>query len=185
MLLLLYEGGYTKKQTRFGGPHFATPTASAGETGRSGSRAPSSVRWSNKKFGRNFITFIDHVVDVQGKMRERALHFEQAAQAASGGERAATARTRPFLAGSGRSSAWNMLHSRSEPHGRACAASNRAFLTSICRAVPRRCSRVQGGGACGRHSASHGACWQGHAFSMISNRSARRQHHVSRVTCTS
>ena len=163
----------------------ATPTASEGETGRSGMCSPSSVEISYKNFGRNFITLIDHVVDVQGKMRERALHFEHAAQEASGGERAATGRIRPFLAGSGRSSALIMLCSRSEPHGRACAASNRAFLTTICCAVPRRCSRVQGGGACGRHSANHGARWQGHAFDMVSDRSARRQHDVARVTCTS
>ena len=136
-------------------------------------------------FGRNFITSLDHVVDVQGKMRERALHFEHAAQAASGRERATTGRIRPFLAGSGQLRAWSMRNSRSAPRGRACAASNRAFLTTICSAVPRRCSRVPGCGACGRHSANHGACWQGRAFDILSDRSARRQHHVSRVTCTS
>ena len=54
--------------------------------------SPSSVEISYKNFGRNFITLIDHVMDVQGKMRERALHFEHAAQEASGGERAATGR---------------------------------------------------------------------------------------------
>ena len=64
--------------------------------------SPSSVEISYKNFGRNFITLIDHVVDVQGKMRERALHFEHAAQEAIGGERAVTGRIRPFLAGSNR-----------------------------------------------------------------------------------
>ena len=88
-----YEGGYTKKQTRFGEQTLATPTASAGETGRSGSRAPSSVRWSNKNFGRNFITFIDLLWTSKGKCANvHSILSKQAAQAASGGERAATAR---------------------------------------------------------------------------------------------
>ena len=39
----LLRGGYGKKQTRFGGQKLATPTAPAGETGRSGFRAPSSA----------------------------------------------------------------------------------------------------------------------------------------------
>ena len=45
---------------------------------------------------------LDHGVDVQGKMRERALHSDHAAQAASGSERAVTVRHGPDTAVSGR-----------------------------------------------------------------------------------
>ena len=184
MFSTLYEGRSNKKRTRFGEQILAIPTTSACETGRSGISSPRSVEISYKNFDRNFITFLDHVVDVQGKMRERALHFEHPAQAVGGGERAATDRMRPFLAGSGRLRVWSMRCRRSAPHGRACAASNRAFLTLICSAVPLRCSRVQGGGACGRYSANHGVSGQKHAFGIVLNRSARRHHHVLRITCT-